>query len=106
MPEIGKLVLTTFMILCLNVPFGYWRAHVKKLGLQWILAIHLPVPLVVLLRIIMHTGWHWITFIVFISAFFVGQLLGGLLQKNMSLKHQGHTSSCLLVDLYRFISAS
>ncbi len=103
MPDIGKLVLIGILIICLNIPFGYWRAHVRKFSLQWMLAIHLPVPLVVFLRVFMHTGWHWITFVVFIAAFFSGQFLGGLLQKKLFLKYQGQTTSCLFVDLYRNI---
>ncbi len=103
MPDIEILVLTGILIFFLNIPFGYWRAHVRKFSLQWMLAIHIPVPLVVLLRLVIHTGWHWSTFIIFIASFFTGQFLGGLLQKQVALKFQGHTSSCLFVDLYRNI---
>ena len=62
----------------MNLPFGYWRSRVPKLSRQWFLAIHLPVPIVIALRFLTGLGWHWTTFPVLISAFFLGQLLGGL----------------------------
>jgi hypothetical protein len=37
------------VVFLLNIPLVYWRAGVKKFSLQWVLAIHLPVPLVVLI---------------------------------------------------------
>ena len=61
----------------LNLPFGFWRSRVKKFSVPWFLAIHLPVPLVVLVRIFAGLGWHLITFPVLVGAFFCGQFLGG-----------------------------
>ena len=103
MPDSGVLFITAVLIICLNIPFGYWRANVRKFGLQWFLAIHLPVPGVIFLRYIMHTGWHWSSFVFFVTAFFLGQLAGGFIHHKMTLKHPGRTSSCLFADLYRII---
>ena len=68
------------IIFVLNLPFGYWRANTKKFSLQWFLAIHIPVPAVIVLRFFSGLGWHFITFPIFIGAFFLGQILGGRLR--------------------------
>ena len=67
-------------VLTLNLPFGYWRSQVKRFSKQWFLAVHIPVPFVIALRILSGLGWRFITFPVMIGAFFTGQLLGGLIQ--------------------------
>jgi len=61
----------------LNLPFGYWRASSKKFSRQWFLAVHLPVPLVVALRIYSGLGWEPVSFPVLVGAFFLGQFVGG-----------------------------
>ena len=65
------------IVLLFNLPFGYWRAGVRKFSTQWILSIHLPVPFIIALRIFSGLGWRLMTFPVLIAAFFGGQLLGG-----------------------------
>ena len=42
------LVVATF---ALNLPFGAYRVTVRKLSLKWLLAIHLPIPFIFLLRL-------------------------------------------------------
>ncbi len=64
-------------VFALNVPFGFWRAGVRKLSPPWFLAVHAPVPLVVLLRWASGLGFHLATFPVLVGAFFAGQLVGG-----------------------------
>jgi hypothetical protein len=72
-----KLWLVAAFVFFLNLPFGYWRARTRKYSLQWILAIHLPVPIVIVCRIFSGIGWHLITFPIMIGAFFLGQIAGG-----------------------------
>ena len=67
-------LLVGLLVFALNLPFGYWRAGLRKLSLQWFLAIHLPVPLVVALRFVADLDWTFIPFS--IACFFAGQLLG------------------------------
>jgi hypothetical protein len=76
-----KLVLISAVVLLLNLPFGYWRAGVRRFSLQWFLAIHVPVPLVIGLRLVSGIGWQMVTFPILIGAFFVGQFLGGLFKR-------------------------
>jgi hypothetical protein len=67
------------IVILLNVPFGYWRSHSQKLSVQWFLAVHLPVPLVIALRLVSGVGWHAVTFPLFVGSFLVGQYVGGKL---------------------------
>jgi len=74
-------LIVTFLV---NVPFGFWRAHAKKTGnkLEWALAVHLPVPLVVLMRHLAGLSWdrEGLPYIAaFVLAYFLGQRVGGKL---------------------------
>ena len=69
--------ILAIIVFVLNLPFGYWRASVKKFSVAWILAIHLPVALVIALRIVSGLGWQLITFPLVAGAFFGGQFVGG-----------------------------
>jgi hypothetical protein len=71
-----KLFLVALSVFLLNLPFGWWRNSVKKYSLRWILAIHLPVPVVVLIRIYSGLGFQFITYPVLVAAFFLGQYAG------------------------------
>jgi hypothetical protein len=68
------------LVFLLNLPFGYWRASVRKLSRQWFLAVYIPVALVIALRIYSGLGFKLISFPVIIGAFFLGQFVGGRLR--------------------------
>ena len=72
-----SLWTVALLVFLLNLPFGYWRASVRKLSTQWFLAVHLPVPLVIALRAFSGLGWKLISFPVLVGAFFLGQFVGG-----------------------------
>jgi len=93
--------LLTFLV---NIPFGYWRANVKKFSVQWYFAIHLPVPAIIALRIIGDIGFHWSTYIVLVVAYFFGQFLGGRIFTWRAQKQKEPLSSCLVMDFYRCIN--
>lgn len=76
-----KIYLIASLVLMLNLPFGYWRASVRKFSMPWIFAIHLPVPMIVALRIYSGLGWRLMTFPVLIGSFFLGQFIGGKFRK-------------------------
>ncbi len=44
---VEKLIIVSIIVFSINIPFGYWRANVKKFSLQWILAVHIPVPFII-----------------------------------------------------------
>jgi hypothetical protein len=95
------MILVAISILIFNIPFGYWRANVKKFSFQWILAIHLPIPFIIIERLAGGIGFAWITYPLMITAFFLGQFLGGKLY--LFLKNYKHypVSSCFIMDCYR-----
>ncbi|MBI2264249.1 MAG: hypothetical protein HYU64_03620 [Armatimonadetes bacterium] len=64
----------TFVFL-INLPFGHWRAASRKFSLQWFAAIHLPVFMIILLRLRLGGAWTLIPFTVGLSV--LGQFLGG-----------------------------
>jgi F0F1-type ATP synthase membrane subunit a len=68
-------------VLVLNIPFGFWRHGTGRFTLPWFLAVHLPVPIVVTLRILSTLGWRFTTFPVLVASFFLGQFLGGKLHQ-------------------------
>lgn len=76
-----KLWLVAAAVFLINLPFGYWRAQATRFSRQWMLAIHLPVPAVIALRIFSGLGWRWTSFPVLIGAFFLGQWSGGKLYR-------------------------
>lgn len=97
---ITKIAILSISIFLFNIPFGYWRANVKKFSIQWVLAIHLPVPFIVFLRIYSEIGFAWFTYVFFVAAFFLGQRVGAIFNKKTKLT-KGKASSCLVMDLCR-----
>jgi len=71
-------------VLVLNLPFGYWRAGLRRLSGRWLLAVHAPVPLAIGLRYATGLGFQWRTLPIFVFAFFGGQWLGGRLRQRRS----------------------
>ena len=63
------LVATAFLA---NLPFGGWRSFQRRLSWQWFLAIHLPIPLIFILR----TGFGYSAW--FIPWLLIGAVLGQL----------------------------
>ncbi|MBT9537888.1 MAG: hypothetical protein AAB175_00870 [Nitrospirota bacterium] len=65
----------TFM---LNMPFGYLRGKTKRFSLKWFLYIHLPIPFVLLARILSNIDMTYIP--LFVLAAVIGQVWGGKLE--------------------------
>lgn len=99
MPE---LIFIGLVVYAINIPFGYWRANVKAFSLQWFLAIHIPVPVIIALRIESGIGFAWYTYVFLVAAFFLGQKTGSAIIVRVQRVCQ-HTSSCLVMDLFRCI---
>lgn len=78
----AKIVLLTLISFLMNLPFGYLRQGAKKFSLKWILYIHLPVPLIIALRILW-VKCPWLPWVpLFIFAAVIGQLVGGKFRKS------------------------
>jgi hypothetical protein len=87
------------LVLLINLPFGYWRADAERFSRQWFLAVHIPVPVVIMLRIISGLGFQLATFPLMIGAFFLGQLLGGGLHGVLEKRTNLRVSACLVWDI-------
>jgi hypothetical protein len=96
-----KLLLVSIIVFIINIPFGYWRANVKKFSLQWALAIHLPIPFIIALRIYSDIGFALYTYPILVTAFFLGQYIGSKYYSKRKLSGIVPVTSCLFMDLYR-----
>ena len=74
--SIMELMLVVFLI---NLPFGYWRLSAPRFSRQWMMAVHIPVPFIFLLRILSGFGWKVIPLLMISD--FLGQFAGGKLRK-------------------------
>lgn len=100
-----NLIFVTIFVFILNLPFGYWRANVRRYSLQWVLAIHIPVPIIILLRIYSNIGFEFYTYPILIGAFFFGQFTGKYLSERRKAKTIP-TTSCLVMDLYKSFTSN
>ncbi|MFQ5703781.1 MAG: hypothetical protein ACE5HT_07145 [Gemmatimonadales bacterium] len=75
-----RLVIVVLLIFAINLPFGFWRAGVKKFSPAWFVAVHAPVPLAIGIRLLSGLGWRLSALPLFIGAFFAGQFAGGKLR--------------------------
>lgn len=73
----GALWLAALVVFVVNLPFGFWRAGLRKLSVPWFVAVHAPVPLAVGVRLASGLGWRAATIPVMAAAYFAGQLAGG-----------------------------
>ena len=96
-----NLFIISILVFTLNLPFGYWRINVKKFSLQWFLAIHLPIPFIILFRFFSGAGFELFSFPFTITAFFLGQLVGAGIFKIRRDTGAQPLSSCLVMDVVR-----
>ena len=96
----STLLFVTFIVFFLNIPFGYWRANVRRFSTQWFLAIHIPVPFIVALRLLSGIGFGWTTYLFLVGGYFLGQQFGSLIMKWVH-KYCNQEGSCMVMDLYR-----
>ena len=68
--ETVAIVLAT----AVNLPFGAWRTTVRKFSWRWFLAIHLPIPFVIVMRLSFGFGWWFVPFM--LASAVAGQILG------------------------------
>ncbi len=78
--SINELILIVFII---NLPFGYIRSRSAKFSRKWMMAIHIPVPFVFLLRVL--SGLNWTVIPLLVLSDIAGQIVGGKLNKRGAL---------------------
>ena len=71
-----NLAIVALFTLLFNLPFGYWRSNVAKFSLKWFLSIHLPIPVIYLVRHTFGVHWSFFTLPILLGSFFLGQFLG------------------------------
>lgn len=71
-----RLTYTCIATIIVNLPFGYTRGGFRKLSFWWFVAIHTPVPLVILIRKYYDLELSWGLAPFLLSSFFIGQFLG------------------------------
>jgi hypothetical protein len=98
-----NIILLTVFVFIINIPFGYWRANVRKYSLQFFLAIHLPVFLIILYRLFSGTGFEVMTLYFTIPSFFLGQLAGSKIYTSRKNSAAEPLTSCLVMDIIRII---
>lgn len=81
-----NLLIAAALVAVVNLPFGYWRAGLTPRSARWFVAIHAPVPLMVLIRLWLGIALEWGTLPVLVAAFALGQWTGG------RLRHRRHHS--------------
>jgi hypothetical protein len=74
--SINEIMLAVFL---LNIPFGYIRGNAARFSRKWIMAIHIPVPFVFLIRIF--SGLNWTVIPLLVLSDIAGQIAGEKLRK-------------------------
>ena len=59
---------------------GVWRSRVGKFSIKWFMAVHAPVPVVVLVRVLSGISLKYIPLLVVASV--LGQLIGGKIRSS------------------------
>lgn len=77
MNEASTFTFLLVFTLLLNLPFGYLRAKSQKYSIPWFLYIHLPIPVIIFLRLTFGFNWKAIPFVVIAAV--TGQYAGGKL---------------------------
>jgi hypothetical protein len=96
-----NIYLLALIVFLINIPFGYWRANVRRYSLQFFLAIHIPVLLIILLRILSSTGFEITTLFYTVPAFFLGQYAGSKIYSFRKNNGMQPLTSCLVMDVIR-----
>jgi len=98
-----NLSIAIIAIFLINIFFGYWRANTRKLSLQWIAAIHVPVPIAIGIRFLL-LGWNWALIPIFVVDFFLGQFTGGKIRGWFSRQQRVPLTSSLITDIFRLLA--
>jgi hypothetical protein len=71
-----RIFYTCLATIIINLPFGYLRGALQKFSPCWFLAIHAPVPLVILIRDFHGLELTWALAPFLLGSFFIGQFAG------------------------------
>lgn len=68
------------LVFVINLPFGYWRASVRKASPRWLLAVLLPVLVIVALGIYSGLDFGLKAYSAVAVAYLLGEFVGGRLR--------------------------
>jgi hypothetical protein len=86
-----RIFYTCLATIIVNLPFGYLRGGLQKLSVCWFIAIHAPVPLVILIRQFHKLELSWSLAPFLLGSFFIGQFLGRKLWTVWPLRKKKYT---------------
>jgi len=69
-----KIALVLLFAFLVNLPFGWLRRNEKKFTFKWFLYIHLPIPLIIALRVWLGINPWWIPAVIAVAV--AGQVVG------------------------------
>ena len=70
---LAGIVILAFMI---SIPCGYLRENFKKFSPMWFFMVHIPIPIIIFLRIKAGFGWQIIPLT--LGGAVAGQIVGGI----------------------------
>ncbi len=80
LPLMAEILVIALATLLINIPFGYWREAVAKFSVQWFIAVHAAVPLVIAMRLGAGIDWQIPVIAALVLCYFAGQFIGARLQ--------------------------
>jgi hypothetical protein len=69
---LATLLAVTFLI---TLPFGAWRVRCRRYTFRWWLAIHLVIPVIILMRVL--GGFSYVYIPLFVASTILGHFVGG-----------------------------
>lgn len=78
LPKVALIITVSMITFLINLPFGYYKRKARRFSLKWFLYIHLPIPLIVAMRLLSNLDFRYIP--LFVVAAITGQFLGGRLE--------------------------
>ncbi len=91
---INTILILGITTIIINIPFGYWREGVRKFSINWFIAVHAAVPIIITLRIMTGIEWRVATIAFLVICYFLGQFFGARLKlrlKPVELREEGVT---------------
>ncbi len=76
------IAIVALAAVLINLPFGVWRSHCVRLSWQWFAALHVSIPLVILIRLA--AGLSWAAAPWTLAGAVVGQLVGARVGRSTS----------------------
>lgn len=74
---LAGVIALAFLI---SIPCGYIREAYPKFSLMWFLMVHLPIPLVIIIRVSAGFDWHVVPFT--LGSAVAGQIVGGMVRRS------------------------